>query len=334
MEVDEERAQIIRWAFTTYATGEWSLQRLARSMIQLGFTLAPRAGKSPRTLTVSVLQRMLRNPYYCGIVTYVGVEYPGTHKPLVEPALWQRVQDALTARRNTGTRDVHTHYLKGLLLCGECGSSMMYNRTRNNHGTLYFYFVCLGRHSARTSCMLRAQQLHLIGKAAQRLIQQISLTPEERVTVEERLLAEADASVRNVDTVRAGLQVREQDLRGEQERVLRAHYVDAISTDMLKREQDRIRRELLDIAQQLTVIAQQTRHVASQITEALDQLENLAHRFDVGTEHEKRALCRTLFNMIHVRADATVGADLRVPFVGAGSYWQADAEASGRAAPR
>lgn len=108
VEVDEERAQIIRWGFTTYATGEWSLHRLARGMTQLGFTLAPRAGKPPRVLTVSMLQRMLRNPYYCGIVTYLGVEYPGTHEPLVEPALWRRVQDALTARRNTSTRDVHT----------------------------------------------------------------------------------------------------------------------------------------------------------------------------------------------------------------------------------
>ena len=122
----------------------------------------PGAGKPPRVLTVSVLQRMRRNPYYCGIVTYVGVEYPGTHESLVEPALWQRVQDVLTARRNTSTRDVHTHYLKGLLRCGECGSSMMYDRTRNNRGTLYFYFVCLGRHSGRTTCMLKAQQVHLI----------------------------------------------------------------------------------------------------------------------------------------------------------------------------
>jgi site-specific DNA recombinase len=317
VEVDEERAQVIRWAFTMYATGEWSLDRLARGMTQLGFTLAPRAGKPPRGLTVSVLQRMLRNPYYCGIVTYVGVEYPGTHEPLVDPALWQGVQDALTARRNTSTRDVRTHYLKGLLRCGECGSSMMYNRTRNNHGTLYFYFVCLGRHSGRTACTLKAQQVHLIEKAVQQLIQQITLTSKERQVVEVRLLAEANASVRDADTGRAELQIREQDLRGEQERVLRAYYVDAISTDMLKREQGRIRRELLDIAQQLTVIGHQTRHVASQITETLDQLENVHQRFHTGAEHEKRVLCRTLFDRIDIQADATVSGSLRPRFAGA-----------------
>lgn len=145
VEVDEERAQVIRWAFTTYATGEWSLHRLAHGMTQLGFSLPTRMGKPSRELTVSSLQKILRNPYYCGIVTYCGVEYPGRHEPLIEAVLWQRVQDALTARRNTSTRDVHTHYLKGLLKCGECGSSVMFNRIRNNHGRLCFYFVYLGR---------------------------------------------------------------------------------------------------------------------------------------------------------------------------------------------
>ena len=79
VEVDEERAQIIRWAFTTYATGEWSLHRLAHGMTQLGFTLPARMGKPTRELTVGSLQKILRNPYYCGIVTYCGVEYPGRH---------------------------------------------------------------------------------------------------------------------------------------------------------------------------------------------------------------------------------------------------------------
>jgi DNA invertase Pin-like site-specific DNA recombinase len=317
VEVDEERAQIIRWAFTTYATGEWSLHRLARSMTQLGLTLPPRAGKPSRALTVSSLQKILRNPYYCGIVTYVGVEYPGTHELLVEPALWQRVQDALTARRNTSTRDVHTHYLKGLLKCGECGASMMFNRTRNNHGRLYFYFVCLGRHSGRTTCMLKAQQVHLIEDVVRDLIGRVSLTTQVRQCVEARLLAEAEAELADAGSERVELQAREQELRGEQERVLRAYYVDAISTDMLKREQDRIRRELLDIAQQLTVHVQQARHVATRITEALDLLENLDQHFDTSTEQEKRALCRTLFDKIDVHADAAVGGSLRALFAGA-----------------
>ena len=89
------------------------------------------------------MQKILRNPYYSGIVTCCGVEYSGRHELLIDAELWQQVQDTLTASRNRSTRDAHTHYLKGLLKCGQCGPSMMFNLTRNNHRRLHFYFVCL-----------------------------------------------------------------------------------------------------------------------------------------------------------------------------------------------
>ena len=48
VEVDEERAQIIRWAFTMYATGEWSLDRLARGMDPArGLPSHPEQGSRP-----------------------------------------------------------------------------------------------------------------------------------------------------------------------------------------------------------------------------------------------------------------------------------------------
>ena len=142
--------------------------------------------------------------------------------------------------------------------------------------------------------------MHLVEREVRDLIERVSLTTQEREAAEERLLAEGEAGLHDADTESAKIQEREQKLRGEQERAHRAYYVDVISTGMLKREQDRIRRELLDIARQLTLYAQQTRHLALQIAEALDQLENVDHRFDASTADERRALCWTLFEKIEV----------------------------------
>lgn len=314
VEVDEERAQIIRWAFRTYATGEWSLQRLGDAMNRLGFTLPQRAGKPAREVTVSVLQRMLRNTYYCGIVTYCEIEYAGKHEPLVDPQLWQRVQDVLTARRNTSTRDTHTHYLKGLLWCGECGSSMLFNRARNRHGRSYLYFVCLGRHSGRTACTLKAQQVHRVEQSVHELVQRISLTPAQREKLERKLLAEADATAPDVENAWTDLEAREEQLHGEQKRLLRAYYADAVTTDMLKREQQRIRHELLEIAQQRTLMYEQRQQASSRIYKALKQLENAADRFEDSDEREKRNLIQELLTRLSVRPDAQVEATSRTLF--------------------
>jgi hypothetical protein len=56
-----------------------------------------------------------------GLVTYMGETHQGRHEPLVDPALFHRVQEILDKRSPQGTRDsVLLHYPKGLLYCGRC----------------------------------------------------------------------------------------------------------------------------------------------------------------------------------------------------------------------
>ncbi len=61
--------------------------------------LHPRAQLAPRSRSLSPhFHRLLRNPYYMGIVRYRGVLYAGKHEPLVTPETWQTVQELLAAK--------------------------------------------------------------------------------------------------------------------------------------------------------------------------------------------------------------------------------------------
>jgi site-specific DNA recombinase len=67
---------------------------------------------------------ILRDRYYLGYVTYKDQEYPGRHEPLVSVELFDQVQEMLTARGGTGTRErIHHHYLKGTVWCHSPRSS-------------------------------------------------------------------------------------------------------------------------------------------------------------------------------------------------------------------
>ena len=67
--------------------------------------------------------------------------------------VWYQVQSVLTAHQCTvEATQVHGHYPKGTIHCGQCGSQLIVSNAKNRHGNVYCYFVCSGRHSKRTDC--------------------------------------------------------------------------------------------------------------------------------------------------------------------------------------
>lgn len=65
----------------------------------------------------------------------------GTHKPLVDPATFQKVGLLLRSRRHTRCR-TYDFLLKGLICCHECGCPMAVINRPNARGEDVLYFVC------------------------------------------------------------------------------------------------------------------------------------------------------------------------------------------------
>ena len=130
VEVDPVRGPLMKWAFEAYATGDWTLRPLLDELTKRGLRSQGTRKNPEKPLEVSHLHKLLRHPYYKGIVRYRGVEYPGRHELLVDEATWQRVQELLASKNQSGEKHrIHHHYLKGSLYCGGCGSRMVVRST-------------------------------------------------------------------------------------------------------------------------------------------------------------------------------------------------------------
>ncbi len=152
IELDPERHDHIQYAFQAFATGEWSLRALVEELHERGLRSNP-GGRAPGKVGRSALHRILRDPYYKGVVVWQGIEYEGTHPRLVSDELWERVQQILNARsegRDSSWK--HQHYVKGSVFCEFCGERLLFTKVTGNGGT-YDYFMCAGRHRG-TGCTL------------------------------------------------------------------------------------------------------------------------------------------------------------------------------------
>ncbi len=127
IELDPERADLVQWAFEAYASGEYSLNQLARELQERGLTQRPTPQRAARPLPANKLHELLRNRYYLGLVTWRGVEHPGKHPIFISAETFEQVQRVLVAHRVSGERSYrHQHYLVGSLFCGRCASRLLF----------------------------------------------------------------------------------------------------------------------------------------------------------------------------------------------------------------
>jgi len=313
VEVDPDRAPLITWAFTAYAKGDWTLKRLAAELERRGLTTRPTPRCPARPIKYNHLHKILSTPYYKGEVTYRGVQYPGRHEPLIDEATWSRVQDVLASHATGEKQREHPHYLKSSVFCGNCGSRLIVTMSKNRHGTVYPYFICLGRHQKTTNCTQRAILIPVVEERVEQLYIGQQLDTEMRDEIHAILREDLSSLRRNAETENHRLTTQKQRLINERARLLQAHYAGAVPLDLLKTEQDRISRQLAEVGSRLSATNLEFDRIEECLDKALDYAVNCGRAYLNAGPQERRLLNQAFFERIVVYED-DVQVELAEPF--------------------
>ena len=297
--LDEERAPLIRLAFTEYATGQWTTKRLAAHLHDRGLTTVPTARKPAKAVSGAQLHRMLRHPYYKGVISFQGVEYPGAHEPLVDEETWSQVQAVLDSHRFGERERQHNHHLKTTVNCGLCGARLLVQNTRNSKGDLYPYFVC-ARRCRLHDCTFTAVLIDVVEDRMVELYQTIQLSTEDRAQIEHYLHDElAQIEGDKAKAIRS-LTTRRTNIEDRRRRLLHAHYEGAVPLELLKEEQAELSTELNQIERQLAAYKADAAEVRQHLTQALDLLEDCHRLYQAAPPHLKKLLNQVFFERVLV----------------------------------
>ena len=132
VELDANKAPLIQRLFELYSSGKYSLSRL-RDKIHLE-GLASRTGKR---LSKSMVEAILKNPFYYGEFVWSGNKYIGNHKPVVGRELFEAVNKTLKdGSKAKGTKK--SFAFSGLLKCARCGCRITAEVKKGK----YIYYHC------------------------------------------------------------------------------------------------------------------------------------------------------------------------------------------------
>lgn len=127
IDVDPQRGPEVKRIFELYASGHHSLVTLRRTVLnELGLRLSR-----------SYFETILKNRFYLGYFVWQGVEYKGTHEPLISGDLFKRVHD-VCAERNKPKHRKHAFAFAGLLRCANDGCTVTAELQKGK----YVYYRC------------------------------------------------------------------------------------------------------------------------------------------------------------------------------------------------
>lgn len=315
VEVDPERAPLIQWAFAAYAAGNMSVERILTDLTARGLTTVGTPQRPPKPVSRSGFFKLLRNPYYIGRIRYNGAVYDGNHPPIVDTEVWERVQRLLDSRAQADVRyRKHEHPLKGILYCATCKSRLHLDFARNKQGIRYAYYVCSGRTSKRTNCTRKAVPVGIAEDLVQTCYQRIGISETAYTALAKQVDAAFDERMASRSQELAELTATRKRLQAESEKLLAAHFADAIDLETLKRHQDRIRTGLAEIDRKLEADHEQYTGQRKYLASAMKLLTYCAAMYKQSDDEAKRLANQAFFNKIYIGEDEQPTVELAEPF--------------------
>lgn len=123
--INENEFKIIEYIFNQFDVHNTDSTRIARNLNEMGYRT-----KKGTLFETRTINRILKNPFYYGLVVWNEVSFVGTHEVrLTKEQFDERMKKIQRKQKHVGRRNISTctHWLTGLLKCGHCGSSLVYN---------------------------------------------------------------------------------------------------------------------------------------------------------------------------------------------------------------
>ncbi len=151
IEPDETKTRIIKKAFEEFATGKYNLRTISERLSFWGSV-----SRSGKLLCKAVIQRMLTNKAYIGIIERSGESFEGSFPAIVSKATFDQVQQVLKLRaKPRHSKKSHGFPFVGLFRCGECGAMITAQYAKKT----YRYYRCTKRLGACSQKYLSETEL-------------------------------------------------------------------------------------------------------------------------------------------------------------------------------
>ena len=233
--VNPDEAIKIKKLFLAYATSEHTLEYLQKLSLSLG--LVSRFQNKP--FSISRVQKLLKNPFYYGVIVHKGEMYQGSHEPIISKQLFDKVQRVMEQRgkpRKAKEKLALAFAFRGVFTCGECGRAITAEKKTKKCGRTYTYYRCTKKNRV---CHQKYLEERPLVEKLNKLFQKVALND----SLKDFFLKNWQEDYKKAQTEKPSAQNLKQDLKNlekKQMRLLDVYFEQTISEEEYTKAKEKI----------------------------------------------------------------------------------------------
>ena len=264
--VDPYEAEIVKLIFDRYLAGDGVI-KIVNLLEKKGMI------SSYGKIGKQTIYFILHNPVYIGKVNYSGDEYDGIHEAIIDPEVFQKVQDRFERNKSNPryAKNMSNFYSKstftGVFYCS-CGAHMrvFYGKARKD-GTRLKYYGCDSKTIKGKKCLTNNGMIQAV-PAEERILEEISsLYLNPRYFIDQIRSARSKEETSGEDKEIKAIKKRIADLDKQIEKLIRLYTIKNIDFEV--------------VTKQITELSDEKRKLEETVDEAIEAQERNEPDLDV-----------------------------------------------------
>ena len=235
--IDPDEMKVVDFICDEFDRHNSDVTKITRKLNDMG--VRTRRGNPFESRSV---ERILKNPFYYGLVAWNGITFMGTHEVHYSKERFEaRMKKIQTTYKPLKRRDVSSckHWLSGILKCGYCGASLAYNGANRHSPGFQCYRYSKGMHAE--SCSISEKKVvAALEEYFEKLLSGMDFEYSYRSAETGEKISERESLLSELDKI------------SNREKRIRIAYENEVDTlEEYKRNKERLQKDREDILMQL-----------------------------------------------------------------------------------
>ena len=140
----------------------------------------------------------------------------------------------------------------------------------------------------------------------EKIFDNYTIKPDDRLLLEAQIQGFINKENEKFKTELDALRREKEKIEHKQEKLLEAHFNDAIPMSLMKREQQTLSKQLAAIEHEISVRSTTFDDILKNLSLAFDLLEDCGRTYRRANDNIKKLMCQAIFNRIWIHEDGTV----------------------------